>query len=157
MKRIVLESIPHEKQAYETCGDYFESDDEIRIVVSDLGDPQLEQLIAVHELIEVLLMKAADLPLVASTEYDIQFEKARADGDHYHVKGEEAAHFFWFNGRKYTSDAEPGDAPDCPYAPMHNFATSVERLLCAAFGRKWADYEDAVAALPQNDVGGRAR
>lgn len=143
MKRIVLESIPHDKQAYETVGDYAETDDEIRIVVSDLEDEKLEWLIAVHELVEVMLMKHAGIPLQASTDYDVEFEKARSSFSGIGSDG------FRFRGRWYPMDAEPGDAPDSPYRQQHNYATAVERMMCAALGIPWAYY-----AARCNEAGG---
>lgn len=141
MKTIVIESIPHDVQEYETVGDYMETDNEIHIVVSDLEDEKLEWLIAVHELVEIMLMKHAGIPLQASTDYDVEFEAAREDT----IRSVEAsglgkAMCFLFRGREYMIDAEPGDAPDSPYREQHNYATAVERMMCAALGIPWAYY-----------------
>ena len=123
MKTIIISSIPHEEQIYPTCGDYHETEDEIHIVVSDMGDEQLEHLVIIHELTEVILMRARGIPLQASTDFDLEVESTGKDVD------------------------EPGDLPDCPYGREHNFATAVERMVGAALNIKWADYTKAVDAL----------
>lgn len=141
MKRIVIDSIPQNAQSYPTVGDYAEKHDEIRIVVSDLEDEKLEWLIAIHELVEVMLMKHAGIPLQASTEYDVEFEKARSSNIVLDSMPDGTTRVgFMFRGRWYAPDAEPGDAPDSPYREQHNYATAVERMLCAALGVPWSYY-----------------
>lgn len=147
MKTIVLESIKHSEQEYATVGDYLELDNEIRIVVSDMDDDKLEWLVAIHELCEVMLMKHAGIPLQASTDYDVAFEAARELGSESVENGIQTKPGFTFRGRWYSPDAEPGDAPDCPYREQHNYATAVERMMCAAMGIPWAYYEARCNAL----------
>jgi hypothetical protein len=141
VKRIVINSAPHSLQAYDTIGDYAEDESTIAIVVSDLGDEEAEMLVALHELCEVMLMRKAGIPLEASTRFDIPFEAARARS---------AGGPFVYRDRLYAPDAEPGDSPDAPYQREHNFATAVERMMCAALGRTWESYERA-CAHPKED------
>ena len=47
-----------------------------------------------------------------------------------------------------SDDDEPGDDPTAPYHREHCFATAVERMLIAALGVSWADYDQAVESLP---------
>ena len=141
--KITIETIKHKDQKYNTIGDYHENEyGNIFIVVSEMPDENHALLVGIHELIEVVLMRKAGIPLQASTDYDIPFEQARLTCDPW-----ERQTTFEHNGITYPENAEPGDAPDCPYQREHNFATAVERMLCAAFGIKWATYEDAVNEL----------
>jgi hypothetical protein len=118
--KIVLETIPHDQQRYDTAGDWwFAPDGSLQIRVSEMGDEQYEEMVAVHELIEVLLCKAHGVGQHAVDDFD----------------------------RAYTGDGEPGDEEGSPYRDEHCFATAVERMLCAAMGRSWAEYDDAVSAL----------
>lgn len=118
--RIVIETIPHDRHRYETVGDWWwETDGSLQIRVSEMGDEQVEALIAVHELVEVLLCKAHG---VSEAEVDA-FDKA------------------------HVGDGEPGDEYLAPYRDEHCFATAVERMLCAAMGMSWAEYDAKVGAL----------
>jgi hypothetical protein len=118
--RIIIETIPHKAQRYETVGDWRKDQaGNLCITVSELNDWRLEALVAVHELIEALL--------------------CRADG----VTEDEVDHFdFNFNG-----EAEPGDDPDAPYYEQHQRASGYERLLAADLQVNWAEYEKAIDAL----------
>jgi hypothetical protein len=117
--RIVIQTIPHSAQRYDTCGDWQREGDELRISVSELKDWRLEALVAVHELIEALL--------------------CRVDG----VTEAEVDHFdFNFKGAE-----EPGDDPDAPYYEQHQRASGYERLLAADLQVNWAEYERIIEAL----------
>ena len=54
--KITIETIPHAKQRYPTCGDwFFEPDGALQIKVSEeIGNPSAG-LVAIHELVEVFL------------------------------------------------------------------------------------------------------
>lgn len=120
--KIVIETIPHQKQRYSTVGDYWvEADGTHRIVVSDMGNEQYALLVAVHELVEQALCEARSISEESISAFDIAFEAKRAP----------------------ENNDEPGDDPLAPYQNEHNIATSVERLLCASLGIKWSDYDKA--------------
>ncbi len=119
--QITIETIPHENQRYPTCGDWlFVDPNHLRIRVSELGDWRKEAAVAVHELVEAVLCRAAGVP---GTLVDA-FDKA------------------------YDGIDEPGDEADAPYREQHCFATAVERMLIAALGVPWAEYDAAVEKLP---------
>lgn len=121
--KIVIETIPHSQHRYETVGDWWTDEDgTLQIRVSDLGDEKAEQLVAIHELVELLLCKARGVSEQAVDAFDKAFEEDRADGD----------------------DSEPGDAVDAPYRDEHCFATAVERMVCAAMGVAWDTYEEMI-------------
>ena len=97
----------------------------INIVVSDMKNPDYEFLVAVHELIEAWLVRKRGISEERITEFDIAFEKARPEDDL----------------------SEPGDEPDAPYQNEHCIATGVERILCAAMGIPWKEYDETVGNL----------
>jgi hypothetical protein len=125
--RINIETIPHDEQRYPTVGDYWQDGDHSQQVrVSHMPDWRYEALVAVHELIEMILVKHRGISEQAITEFDVKFEKAR-----------EAAQVL----------GEPGDDPRSPYRSEHFFATNVERLLAAELGVDWFAYELLVEGL----------
>lgn len=123
--RYVIETIPHSSQRYDTVGDYFNEDGTERIIVSDMGDEDYEFLVAIHELAEQYLTKRRGITEASITAFDEEFERNRKEGN----------------------EDEPGDDPNAPYQNEHCLATSIERMMAAALGVKWKEYEDAVNAL----------
>lgn len=125
--KIIIETIPHETQRYTTVGDWFyDENGTLHIKVSSLSDWRREVLVAIHELVEVVLCKHHGVSTELVDEFDIQFEKARVEGD----------------------ESEPGDDPKAPYVNKHCFATGVERLLAQVLDVKWKEYEAELIALP---------
>ena len=123
--KITIETVPHDQQRYPTVGDWFFPDpdnepDHMVIRVSEMGDWRYEAAVAVHELVEALLSKDAGYRQEAVDAFDLA----------------------------YKGDDEPGDDPKAPYHRQHCFATAVERMLIAALGVPWAEYDAAVEALP---------
>jgi hypothetical protein len=123
--RIVIETIPHSKQRYETVGDWQWTPKGLRITVSAMGDWKKEFLVAFHELAEVMLCKDRDILQSVVDQFDMAFEANRVAGN----------------------EDEPGDDPEAPYRKEHFFATTVERLMAAELGVDWKEYEDTVEAL----------
>ena len=117
--KITIETVPHGNQRYATVGDWLVAVDDIFIRVSETGDWRYNAAVAVHELVEALLCRNDDVSQAEVDRFDMGF---RGEG-------------------------EPGDAQDAPYARQHCFATAVERMLIAAFGLSWAEYDKAVEAL----------
>jgi hypothetical protein len=128
--------VPHKdvlgdlNQRYDTVGDWqFVRDhvgaDHLEITVSDTGDERYNMLIAVHEIVEALLCRANCIEQKDVDRFDLSFEEARPEGD----------------------ICEPGDDAKAPYRNEHCFATAVERMLCAAYGIAWADYDAAILTL----------
>lgn len=123
--KITIETIPHTEQRYPTVGDWQWQGDDLLIRVSDLGNWRYNAAVAVHELVEVLLCKSDGVTQAEVDAFDEAFEAARPEGD----------------------ESEPGDAPACPYAQQHCFATAVERMLIAALGVSWDGYAGTVESL----------
>lgn len=121
--RITVDTVPHPAQRYDTVGDYMGSaTGDLHVSVSDMGNPDYEFLVAIHELVEAYLCRKRGISDEAITDFDVIFESRRPAWD---------------------KTSEPGDDPAAPYQNEHNFATAVERMVCAALDVKWADYEAA--------------
>lgn len=123
---IVIRTIPQGSQRYETAGDW-SRDESGRLVisVSDMGNDDFTFLVGIHELVEAWLCERQGVTDEAVTAFDTAYEASRPEGD----------------------ISEPGDDSAAPYASQHCFATAVERMVCAALGVAWADYEKAVLGL----------
>jgi len=155
MLAIQIEQIPNNEQRYPTVGDWYftqvtpageanlppnaplktliSSPDTLVILhikVSALPDWKHTMLIAVHELVEVLLCINDGVTQDMVDRFDIQYEELRKAGD----------------------ESEPGDAVLAPYRNQHCYATAVERMLCAAFGLPWAEYEIEIGSLYEAEV-----
>ncbi len=121
-----IESSPHETQRYPTVGDYWDENGTDHIRVSSMKDWRYEILVAVHEMIELSLVRQRGIAEESITDFDISFEKSREDR---------------------LVIGEPGDHPQAPYRKEHFFATNVERLLAAELGVDWFEYEHYVDNL----------
>lgn len=124
--KIVIETIPHAEQRYETVGDwYYEPDGTLHIRVSELGDDRYNFLVALHELVEQELCKDRGITQDVVDAFDKKYEEQRVPGD----------------------DSEPGDNPVAPYAAEHCAATGVERLLASLLNVSWKTYDDKIMSL----------
>ena len=127
--KTIIETISHKAQKYPTVGDWRnDPDGTLRIRVSDMKNEDYEFLIALHELVEQHLCKKRGITFEAVDEFDIEFERQRAKS-------------------LSLSTAEPGDNRFAPYRNEHCIATGVERIVAAALGVNWSDYETAVNSL----------
>lgn len=115
MKPVHIKSIPHEKQRYETQGDYFEKNGEIFIVVDEEKDPRFEFLCALHEFIESHLTMFKGIKWEDIDEYDQML-----DGT-------------------YPS-LQPGEQINAPYRHEHVLADAIERMVCEDLGITWEEY-----------------
>lgn len=127
--KIIIETIPSEKQRYPTVGDYRYMDDgTLYITVSDMGNEKYETLVAIHELIEERLTKWAGISEQQITDFDLYYEKRRDQG-------------------LVPEDSEPGFDENAPYLREHTLATSIEMQLCAFAGISWSEYDKTVMEL----------
>jgi len=117
--------IPHASQRYNTVGDYWIDGGVTQIRISDLGNPDYESLILMHELTELMLCRKAGITIEMIDEFDFAFAKRRA-----------------------TEDAsEPGNDPNAPYYQEHQFATKVEKEMAEKLGVDWETYEARIAEV----------
>lgn len=123
---IILKSIPHSEQRYETVGDWQElPDGSVVITVSDMGNEDFNALVAIHELVEYLLCKKRGITDEEVTAFDKAFEEARQPGN----------------------TDEPGDQVAAPYFQEHQFASYVETVVAVELGVSLEGYTKAVNSL----------
>lgn len=128
--KITIETIPHSKQRYNTCGDWvFDPDGNIIITVSDTGNWKYNACVAVHELIEVLACKASGVSQQEVDDFDI-------------------------NWKPNFGFLEPGEDPRSPYFAEHALASRTEETLfdficeqTPIVGTAWDDYEKKIKEL----------
>ncbi len=119
---ILIKTIPHDEQRYDTVGDW-EDREILYISVSRLGNWRYEAAVAIHELVEALGCRDKG---ITSEQVDA-FDNA------------------------YDGDGEPGHDPQAPYHKQHEFATMIERQIIDMFGLDWEQYDAAVSALSWSD------
>lgn len=124
--KIIIETIPHSDQRYDTVGDWKRNKNgDLHITVSDMGNDDYAFLVGIHETVEAWLCERQGVTDQVVTEFDTSYEALRPEGD----------------------ESEPGDAKNSPYGRQHTFATAVERMMCAALGLSWHEYEQTVLGL----------
>jgi hypothetical protein len=128
MKKIIAKTIPNEKQRYPTPADYIEKKDQIQFRISEIGEPDYEFLLFLHELIEHHLCVKRGIKMEHIDAFDINFERERSLG-------------------KHPEDAEPGFDPNSPYVKEHTFADKIERMVAQELGVNWEEYNETVINL----------
>jgi hypothetical protein len=149
IKRIVIETIPHNTQRYDTIGDWAISDDgTLRVAVSELGDHRMSMACGIHEAIEAMLCNLDEVSEARVTEFDEDYEAARqailanAEFDPARVYRDK-----WRCTCEITAGSEPGEDRHAPYRLQHAFADGIERLVAMELGVIWSEYSDKIAAL----------
>ena len=127
---IYIKTIAHEKQRYPTVGDWFferEELDNIKLVVlvSEMGNPWYEYLVAQHEQMEAMLCLKRGILEKDVSAFDIAFEENRPENN--------------FD--------EPGDDPKAPYYKEHQYATIAERSMALELNIDWRVYDKIVSEL----------
>jgi len=121
--KIVIETIPHAEQRYNTVGDYWMGPDgTIQVRVSQLGAESMEFLVALHELVELQLCRHRNIPWAAIDEFDMNWQPG-------------------------GGVEEPGDDMMAPYFAEHQAAMGIETTMSAFMGVNWVEYGRRVAAL----------
>lgn len=126
MLDIQIKTIKHNKQRYETVGDWQWKGSTLIITVSEMCDWRKEALVAIHEAVEALLCKHEEITGKDVDVFDMEYENARRPDD-------------W--------KSEPGDDPTAPYHEQHKFATVIERLFSMELGVNWHEYEQTIQNL----------
>ena len=119
--RVVIETIPHVEQRYDTCGDWvWHPDGSLHIRISEMPhQPQSEWLVALHEMVEAVLCAYDGIEEEDVTKWDLDYLAAGGQG-------------------------EPGEAPGSPYRTQHETATIIERIVCQSMGLAWAEHDKTV-------------
>jgi hypothetical protein len=121
-----IKTVPHERQRYETVGDYWTSaNGRIHVRISDMENWRYEALVAIHELVEKVITNHQGIKEADIDAFDKMFEASREPGN--------------FN--------EPGNDPRAPYQRAHIVATLVEQLLAPEIGVNWDEYNTRVETL----------
>lgn len=136
--RIIIETLPHQEQRYNTVGDWFyDEHGDLHIKISEMNeirsgrpDParwnEREMCLIIHELTEALLCRKAGISQDQVDEFDKRYERSLNMQANYD---------------------EPGDHPEAPYKHQHCVATGVERIIAAELGVDWAAYERNIEKL----------
>lgn len=133
---VIISTVKHRDQDYDTAGNWaWEPGETLTIQVSRLPDERYEFLVALHELVEAYLCKAAGVSTEAVTRFDLAWEQVRRDSP-------SAA-----SAEALAGISEPGDDPTCPYRLEHKRATMVEQLAAEWLEVDWTAYEAAIEAL----------
>lgn len=152
IRSVQLSTIDHDRQRYETLGDYEFSQRangaHLDVYVSRMKDWRFGFVCGIHEQVEAALLVTNGIPEPTVREFDEDYERARksirtAD---YRVK--------WGCECDITADTEPGEDPHAPYHREHMFADAIERLVLRELGGDWAAYEEAAGSLeyrPKHD------
>jgi hypothetical protein len=125
--KIVIQSIPHDEQRYETCGDWKFDEDTLNITVSHTQD-DYDFLIGIHEAVEAWLCRKRGIDEERITAFDIAFEEKRLPGN----------------------VDEPGDSVFAPYKQEHFVATNIERIIADQLGVNWSEYDKTIYSLEQD-------
>lgn len=108
-----------------TGADWFWDDaGNLQIRISKLSNWRREVALGIHEAVEAVLCRHDGVSQGDVDAFDHQYE------------------------RTHASDLNSGDDPAAPYAKQHCFATACERILIAAFGVSWEEYDKELAAIP---------
>lgn len=134
LPKITIHTIPHEKQVYETVGDWRIGDNKVDIYVSEMN-PEYEFLVGIHETIEFYLCKMAGVSEDEVNAFDMDYEESRRDGCDAMC------------GCRPTKTSEPGFDKHAPYKKQHAFATQIEKLLAKFLKVKWKEYEKTINEL----------
>jgi hypothetical protein len=122
-------TIPHRWQVYPTVGNWAWAEDGFLVIfVSEMGNPDYEFLVGIHEQTEAWLCQKRGIAEDDVTAFDLQFERERELFLH-------------------SPEAEPGDDPRAPYRREHMFATCIEQQLAKELGVNWKIYDDTVTNL----------
>jgi hypothetical protein len=121
MKSIIIETIPHHDQRYDTAGDYqlVFGGKMIVVTVSDTGNPDFDFLCAIHEMVEAYLCQKRGINFKMIDKFDM----SHPDSD------------------------DPGSLKNAPYRKEHFAATRVERAAALELDVSWREYEEALERL----------
>ncbi len=121
---IKIKSIPHRKQRYETCGDYYHRWGKWQFRISKINS-KYEFLILIHELVEWFLTQQRGITEEQISNFDILFEAKRSKG----------------------SFDEPGHDKKAPYHKEHVFAEKIEKQLAKELKVDWKKYDKTINKL----------
>lgn len=116
---IKITEINHNKQRYDTCGDWIFKNKDIEIRISKTENDNHTFLIGLHEMIEAYLCRQRGITEKEVTKFD----------------------------KKFKGKGEPGDSPNAPYHNEHLYSTYIEQLLADELDVNWFEYEKTLNNL----------
>lgn len=118
--KLEIRTMAHNTQRYDTAGDYFGVPGGTTFFrISDLGNEDMEFMVAIHELIEAHLCKKRGIKFEDIDKFDMANPLLE----------------------------DPGSDPKAPYHKEHLFALYIERLLSKELGVNWKKYEKRLAEV----------
>jgi hypothetical protein len=133
MLAILIQTISHASQRYQTIGDwqFNASQNSLEVQVSEMDNPDYEFLIGIHEAIEAWLCRKAGIMQEQVDEFDMNWKSPALNGvDIYD---------------------EPGNDPAALYHKQHIQAGIIERQLALQLGIEWDRYEAALENMWQEE------
>lgn len=119
--KIAIKTVKQSDQRYCTCDDWKRNGDTMEILVSEMGDDEMNFLIAIHAMIEAFLCERDGVKEEDVTKFDME----NMDLDN------------------------PGDNPKAPYNKQHLIATLIECQLASYLGIPWKLYEERISEICQ--------
>ena len=122
---IQVQIIKHEDQRYPTVGDWVFGEDtpakmhNLLVSVSQTGNQDYNDLVAVHEIIEAILCRANGVSDENVTNWD----------------------------RDHMDHPDPGSIPGCPYYREHLVAEVIEKIVASELQVDWQEYEETLEKL----------
>jgi len=117
-----FKTIPHNKQRYDTAGDYFlKKNGSRKFFISELGNEDYNFLILIHEMIEFHLTEKRGIEEPYIAKFDMEYKGGFPDN--------------------------PGDDPNAPYHREHIFAEYIESLVAKELGVDMDDYNKSFEKL----------
>lgn len=126
--RITVEFIKHERQRYDTCGDWtlddlFSNGQDLVLRITETGNDKMDFCLLMHELNEALTY-------LFKRNFDPAAVKAVDEFD-----------------MRYGSEGEPGFDPLCPCYAEHMYAMECEHGVAAQLALDWNSYSETLGAL----------
>jgi hypothetical protein len=116
--RIFIETVESENIRNKDVGDWYESDNGIKIIKVLGGIPEdYSFLIALHEMLEQKYCEKAGIKEEDVTKFDAIYNTG-------------------------FGSMEAGDSPKAPYHKQHQMATVIEKLVCNALRINWNTYSE---------------
>lgn len=151
VSRVVIETVPHSEQRYNTVGDWFFRQEAITkrvdiglggpkfdivetlvVRVSDTGNWRWNMALALHEFAEAILCTSSGVSQDEVDKWDME----------------------WSLRQHLIEDLEPGDDVNAPYHKQHREATALEMEFHQEFSSSgsdamidWQNYEDKLEEL----------
>lgn len=116
---ILITTIPHKHQRYDTAGDYQDFGYRWLLTVSKLPDWRMEAALVIHELVEMFLTKHRGITWEEVDRFDIEHPELD----------------------------DPGADPRAPYHLEHLASEQLEKQMCLLLGLDWDQHQAILDAL----------